>query len=148
MDAERAVRARMETGLPATVYRPSIVVGDSDTGYTQKYDGPYHVLRWILRQPRWAALVPVPPGAEDATVNQVPRDFVTGAVVRLSREERAEGETVHLADYFDHPARYDTTRARSLLEGSGVETPRFGDYAEAMVAFVRAHPEPPTGPLL
>lgn len=201
MRAEREVRARMEDGLPATVYRPSIVVGDSDTGYTQKYDGPYHVLRWILRQPRWAALVPVPPGADGTTVNQVPRDFVTRSVVHLSRVERAEGETVHLADpappsvaelvralgraadrrvlrlplpqaalrlalesvpglrrltgippaladYFDHPARYDTSRARDLLQGSGVEPPRFADYVDAMVAFVRANPEPPTGPLL
>lgn len=200
MEAELAVRERMEAGLPATVYRPSIVVGDSDTGFTQKYDGPYHVVRWILSQPRWA-LVPMPPGAERTTVNQVPRDFVTRAVVRLSRRPEAEGETVHLADpdppavsemvrsvaraadrrllplpltpallraalervpglrrltgippaladYFEHPATYDTSRARTLLQGTGVEPPRFREYVDAMVAFVRAHPEPPAGPLL
>lgn len=97
MEAERAVRRRMDRGLPATIYRPSIVVGDHDTGYTQKYDGPYHVVRWILGRRRWAP-VPVPPGSEGATVNVVPRDFVTRAVVRLSRDPAAVGETVHLAD--------------------------------------------------
>ena len=97
MEAEALVRERMEGGLPATVHRPSIVVGDSDTGYTQKYDGPYHVLQWILRQPR-RAVVPVPPGADRTTVNQVPRDYVTRAVTRLSRSPQAAGATVHLAD--------------------------------------------------
>ena len=200
MEAEALVRARMEEGLRATIYRPSIVVGDSDTGRTQKYDGPYHVLGWMLRQPRWAAVVPVPPGADDCTVNQVPRDFVTRAVTYLSRSQEAAGETVHLADpapptvrelvrglagaagrrvvpvpvppsllrralewipglsrftgippalvdYFDHPARYSTDRARALLSGSGIEPPRFGDYVGPMVDFVRENPEPAAGPL-
>ena len=38
--AELLVREAMEAGLPATIYRPGIVVGDSRTGETQKYDGP------------------------------------------------------------------------------------------------------------
>ena len=45
----------MDEGLPATIYRPAIVVGDSTTGETQKYDGPYVILRWLLRQPRVAS---------------------------------------------------------------------------------------------
>ncbi|HMB50779.1 MAG TPA: SDR family oxidoreductase, partial [Natronoarchaeum rubrum] len=39
--AEVAVQRRMDAGLPATIYRPAITVGDSRTGRTQKYDGPY-----------------------------------------------------------------------------------------------------------
>ena len=35
--------------MPATIYRPSIVVGDSITGATQKYDGPYFAMQWLLR---------------------------------------------------------------------------------------------------
>ncbi|MCB1034654.1 MAG: SDR family oxidoreductase, partial [Acidobacteria bacterium] len=42
--AEVEVQARMKKGLPATIYRPAIVVGDSRTGATQKYDGPYYVI--------------------------------------------------------------------------------------------------------
>ncbi|HEX5829977.1 MAG TPA: SDR family oxidoreductase, partial [Gemmatimonadaceae bacterium] len=52
--AEVEVRRRMGEGLPATIYRPAVVVGDSATGATQKYDGPYYVLQWLLRQPRLA----------------------------------------------------------------------------------------------
>ena len=50
--AEVDVRRRMAAGLPATIYRPSIVVGDSRTGETQKYDGPYFIMQWLLRQPK------------------------------------------------------------------------------------------------
>ncbi len=35
--------------IPTTVYRPAIVVGDSRTGETEKFDGPYYILRTIAR---------------------------------------------------------------------------------------------------
>jgi nucleoside-diphosphate-sugar epimerase len=54
--AEADVRRRMAAGMPATIYRPSIVVGDSCTGETQKFDGPYFIMQWLLRQPRHAIL--------------------------------------------------------------------------------------------
>jgi len=54
--AEVDVQKRMREGLPVTIYRPAIVVGDSKTGNTQKYDGPYSVIRFLLRQPRLAVL--------------------------------------------------------------------------------------------
>ncbi|MEE8278586.1 MAG: SDR family oxidoreductase, partial [Thermoanaerobaculia bacterium] len=56
--AEVEVQERMRQGLPTTIYRPAIVVGDSRTGATQKFDGPYFVIRWIMRLP-WIAVVPV-----------------------------------------------------------------------------------------
>src|SRR5690348_4559251 len=44
--AEADVRRRMSAGMPGTIYRPSIVVGDSHTGETQKFDGPYFIMQW------------------------------------------------------------------------------------------------------
>ena len=43
--AEVAVRAAMARGMPGTVYRPAVVVGDSITGETQKYDD--EVVHWL-----------------------------------------------------------------------------------------------------
>ena len=37
--------------LPATIYRPGVVVGDSRTGETAKFDGPYAVLRMMEKLP-------------------------------------------------------------------------------------------------
>ena len=96
-DAEAEVHRRMAAGLPATIYRPAIVVGDSQTGETQKFDGPYFIMQWLLRQPRYAVL----PLAGDPTmtrVNVVPRDFIIKAVAHLSALERSEGRTYQLAD--------------------------------------------------
>ena len=95
--AEVEVRARMAGGLPATIYRPSIVVGDSATGVTQKYDGPYYVLQWLLRVP-WR-VVPLPTvGDLQAELNVVPRDFVVSAIAHLSGAAAARGKTYQLAD--------------------------------------------------
>ena len=44
--AEVWVREALDR-VPTTIYRPAIVVGDSKTGETQKFDGPYYMLRTI-----------------------------------------------------------------------------------------------------
>ena len=95
--AEIEVRDRMRAGLPAVVYRPAIVVGDSRTGATQKYDGPYTVIRWLLRQPG-TAVMPMLRGADEARLNLVPSDFVVGAIDHLSGLPHSAGRTYQLAD--------------------------------------------------
>jgi len=95
--AEIEVRRRRDTGLPVTIYRPGVVVGDSRTGETQKYDGPYYVLRWLLKQPTLAVL-PVPGGTDRMRVNFVPRDFVVGAIDALAALDGSEGVCYQLAD--------------------------------------------------
>jgi nucleoside-diphosphate-sugar epimerase len=98
--AEAQVRARMAAGLPATIYRPSIVLGDSRTGETQKFDGLYFVIQLLLRQPR-VALLPVFGDPTAYRANIVPSDFVVDAVTHLSRLPQSLGRTYHLAD--PHP---------------------------------------------
>lgn len=95
--AEVEVRRRAEAGMPVTVYRPAITVGDSTTGATQKYDGPYYVLRWMLRQPRIGVL-PTVGDPRAHTVNLVPRDFVVDAVDHLSAQAASRGKTYQLCD--------------------------------------------------
>ena len=55
--AELWVRHAMHK-VPATIYRPAIVVGDSQTGETQKFDGPYYILRTISRTMRLGGRIP------------------------------------------------------------------------------------------
>ncbi|HND56199.1 MAG TPA: SDR family oxidoreductase, partial [Pirellulaceae bacterium] len=95
--AEQLVRERMQQGLAATIYRPAIVMGDRRTGATQKYDGPYCVIRLLLRQPRLAVL-PVVGDTRRTVVNIVPRDFVTDAIAYLGSLDVSCGQTYHLAD--------------------------------------------------
>jgi thioester reductase-like protein len=190
--AEVEVREAMDAGLPATVYRPSVVTGDSTTGATQKYDGPYFVMQWLLRQPR-VAFLPVVGDPRATVFNMVPRDFVVDALAHLSARPGSVGRVFHLADpepltvaelldelaratgrrvvriplplavakgaidrvpgvhrlmripsnavdYFVHPTRYDTAQAQAALAGTGVRCPRVPEYAERLVAFMRANP--------
>lgn len=95
-EAEVAVQAAIDAGLPGTVYRPAIAVGDSETGATQKYDGPYFLLEFVRRQPR-VAVVPVQPGRR-VELNVVPRNFVVDAMAELSRRPETVGETYQLCD--------------------------------------------------
>lgn len=95
--AEVEVQTRREAGLPTTIYRPAVVVGDARTGATQKYDGPYYMLQLLLRQCRWAAM----PTIGDPTqhrFNIVPRDFVIDAIDALSGLERSRNRVYQLAD--------------------------------------------------
>ena len=92
--AEVDVRKR---GLPSTIYRPSVVVGDSATGVTQKFDGPYFVLQWLMRQPKIAVL-PVVGRPSRYRFNVVPRDFVMNAIEYLSALPQSKGKTYAIAD--------------------------------------------------
>lgn len=93
--AEVLVRAAMDD-VPATIYRPAITVGDSQTGVTAKFDGPYYLLRTLQRL---GAHLPIPQiGRGDATFNVVPVDFVIDAIAAGARDPDAAGETLHLSD--------------------------------------------------
>jgi len=83
-DAERLVRTAMHNGMPATISRPGIVVGDSATGETQKFDGPYFLASFLRRQPGPVALVPRVGNPDTVRVCLVPRDFVVDAMDTLS----------------------------------------------------------------
>lgn len=96
-EAELLVRKAMADGLPATIYRPGIVVGDSLTGETQKYDGPYFLATFLRRQPP-LAVVPAVGAADRVKVCLVPRDFVIEAMDRLSALDTTVGRTFALTD--------------------------------------------------
>ena len=83
--------------VPTTILRPAIVVGDSRTGETAKFDGPYYVLRTIAQLHR--RRLPVPQfGHRQAAFNVVPVDYVVAAIVETAKLAPALSETLHLVD--------------------------------------------------
>ena len=94
--AEVWVRGVMDR-VPTTVYRPAIVVGDARTGETQKFDGPYYMLR-MLSVARRRKLPILQFGRAEAHFNVVPVDFIIEALAAVGEEPRAVGQTLHLVD--------------------------------------------------
>ncbi|UUY02010.1 SDR family oxidoreductase [Svornostia abyssi] len=94
--AEVVVRNSMDR-VPTTVFRPGIVVGDSRTGETQKFDGPYFILRAISAFARYGMPL-MKMGRADAPFNAVPVDFIIDALAVGSRLPETEGETLQLVD--------------------------------------------------
>jgi thioester reductase-like protein len=108
-EAEGLVRSRAD--LPVQVLRPSIIVGDSRTGWTPAFNVIYWPLRAFSR-----GAYPVLPTRRPAAVDVVPVDYVADATVALAGRpgttynlvagERASevGELVELATgYFETP---------------------------------------------
>jgi nucleoside-diphosphate-sugar epimerase len=94
--AEVWVRQELDR-VPTTIYRPAIVVGDSRSGETQKFDGPYYLLRVISWCERRG--MPIPQlGRSGAPFNVVPVDFVLDAMLAGASEPAATGQTFHLVD--------------------------------------------------
>jgi len=94
--AEVWVRESMDK-VPTAIYRPAIVVGDSESGQTQKFDGPYFMLRAIgVSMKRGWPIAKY--GKSAAPFNVVPVDFVVNGLMAGSRDEQAVGQTFHLVD--------------------------------------------------
>ena len=94
--SEKVVRD--ECRVPWRIYRPGIVVGDSQTGEMDKVDGPYYFFKLIqkLRSalPSWMPSI----GLEGGRINLVPVDFVAAALDHLAHLEGEDGHCFHLTD--------------------------------------------------
>jgi NAD(P)-dependent dehydrogenase (short-subunit alcohol dehydrogenase family) len=95
-ESEKIVRE--EATVPWRVYRPAIVVGDSQTGAMDKVDGPYYFFPAMKmmrdRLPAWLPLV----GADLGDTNVVPVDYVAKAMDHLAHLPGHDGEAFHLVN--------------------------------------------------
>ena len=96
-ESEKIVRK--ESKVPWTVYRPALVVGDSQTGEMDKIDGPYYFFKLIQRMrqllPPWMPSV----GLEGGRINIVPVDFVVAALDHISHlKTDLDKRCFHLVD--------------------------------------------------
>jgi len=122
--SEKKVRAAIEGGLPAAIYRPSIIVGDSRSGATDSFNVMYWPLKLYARG--WWRLFP---GSPDTLADIVPVDFVADAITRLQDDPRAQGRCFHLAAG-DDAARVEdlVERVRAILEAPPLRYVEQGRY--------------------
>ena len=89
-EAERLVRGHGER-LPIQILRPSIVVGERNTGWTPAFNVLYSPLKAFVR-----GSLPALPARRSAPVDVVPVDYVADAVFELAREPVNGASTYHL----------------------------------------------------
>lgn len=82
----RAEQRVSDSWLPVTVVRPSIVVGDSRTGWTSAFNVLYWPLQAFAR-----GLIDRVPARRDGLVDVVPVDYVADAIGRLVDLGRPQG---------------------------------------------------------
>src|SRR5205823_11831374 len=88
-EGEQLVRSH--AGLPFTIMRPSIVVGDRRSGWT----AAFNVLYWPLRAVARGIFTAVP-AVPSAPVDVVSIDYVADAVHELCEGDGGIGQTYHL----------------------------------------------------
>lgn len=93
--AELAMRQAMDH-IPISVFRPSIIVGDSHTGEIDRMAGPYYLMNLIVQMPESVPMLM--PGKGDKPLNLVPIDFVCEAMHRISLRSDSAHQTFHLCD--------------------------------------------------
>lgn len=89
--AERKVREEAKQGLPSTIFRPSIVVGDSEGGAVSEFNVIYPFLRLFAH-----GLLKKVPSRPESFFNIVPIDFVVKASWAIAQQEDSIGKTFHL----------------------------------------------------
>ena len=105
VEAERLVRDADHLDS-VTVLRPSIIVGDSRTGFTSTYHGFYVILRLghtLIPHVPWGvisreALVQSFGTRDEDTKNLVPVDWVSAAISHVVQAPAARGRTYHLTN--------------------------------------------------
>ena len=90
--AEVKIQEAVESGFPATVHRPSMVVGDSKSGAVIHFQIFYFICEFLSGR-RTMGLYPK---LGQATLDVVPNDFVAKAVVAAAEDVTTAGDIFHL----------------------------------------------------
>jgi thioester reductase-like protein len=83
-------------GIPVCIYRPGWVSGHSKTGVWNTHDLAFRIVEACLRTQKAPDL--------DAMIDMAPVDYVSRAIVHLSRQVGSAGKVFHLVN--PHPAHY------------------------------------------
>ena len=89
-ESERIVRDHFDR-IPAVVFRPSIIIGDSRTGATSSFNVIYIPLRLLQR-----GLLEFIPGTPATRMDLVPIDWVDDVMVHIMALDAADGKVCHV----------------------------------------------------
>lgn len=99
---ESEALVRQQYNRPWRIYRPGVIVGDSQNGEMDKIDGPYYLFKLIQKirrvLPPWMPTI----GLEGGHWNLVPVDFVVNAMDHIAHLNGKDSQCFHLTDPEPH----------------------------------------------
>ncbi len=100
-ESERIVRNNFDK-IPCTVFRPSIIIGDSRTGKTSSFNVIYIPLRLVQK-----GMLTYVPGTPDTLMDLVPIDWVDDAMAYILSKDESVGKVLHITAGEKRAARLD-----------------------------------------
>ncbi|MBV6449477.1 MAG: D-alanine--poly(phosphoribitol) ligase subunit 1 [Anaerolineales bacterium] len=136
--AEKLIMQAIERGIPCAIYRPGLVSGHSVTG-------AWNTDNLISSMTRACVLLGSVPSL-DVMVNIVPVDFVSAAIVQLSKDEKNFGGVYHL----DNPEPLHFKHLAGWLASQGLEarTLSFDAWREELFSQIPHMPSDEWAPYL
>ncbi|UQN09207.1 thioester reductase domain-containing protein [Deinococcus sp. QL22] len=116
--AERVAAQACRRGIPVTIYRPSIIGGDTRTGVSNENDALCRLLRGCVQ-------LGAAPNIRSG-LNIVSADYAASGLVRLALDETSQGQTYHLVN----PEISALNDIFEYLRASGypLDTTDYGDW--------------------
>ncbi len=121
-EAEVLISAGVTEGLPITVHRPSMVVGDSRTGEVMRFQIFYHLVEFLSGRRTFG----FSPTFGATKLDIVPVDYVANAVSWSSGRQETVGRILHLCTGPEESLRMDElqTRVRAAFVTQGIRVPK------------------------
>jgi len=91
-EAEEFLEDEIKKGLPITIYRPSMVVGDSKTGKTLKFQTFYHLINDIVISPKY----PFTPAKTKFRFDTIPVDFLAKTISYIYDKKESKNRIYNL----------------------------------------------------
>lgn len=135
--AEKLVVGARERGLPVAIYRPGRVTGHSQTGAWRTDDVLCRMIKGCIQ------LGSIPAIVSEDRLEMTPVDYVSQAIVALSRQKESFGKAFHL----HNPASISTGDLVACVNEAGYPV-RQVTYAEWRAALERAAEQAGENPLI
>ncbi|MBO1351401.1 MAG: thioester reductase domain-containing protein [Hormoscilla sp. GUM202] len=90
--AEKMIETAIERGIPASIYRPGFIAGHSQTGASNTEDLFSRLVKYFTQIGR------APKLDDDVVMDVTPVDYMSRAIVHLSRQEESNGQIFHMVN--------------------------------------------------
>jgi thioester reductase-like protein len=122
-EAEMIVQQYRRRGLDILIVRPSMVIGDSLSGFTNNFNMFYFQLRLLSQE-----VLDILPLHQEAAYNLVPADYAAKAICLISYDRSSRNKNCHIVNSSEIPVKYFTQKVCDYLGYKQPEIVSMNDF--------------------